>query len=176
VPNMTWGDFQSVLQILLGLNIAFYAFKDIRTGKINRIYADANWLREVTEDLQDRVIDQGSTVSNGKANLRDKVIAFRNGLESFESPRNERREDLFSLAAVIFAILAYVLLVISSYLYSSNLNGWFALLISVIFLMPAGKLLYYNLQSVDRVNEKRREFNELASTWADLNSQNSANT
>jgi hypothetical protein len=180
MPNMTWGNFQSVLQILLGLNIAFYAFKEIRTAKINRIHSDANWLRYVTEELQERVINQGIDVLRDKAkSLRGEVIAFRNELEIFESPRNERREDYFSNAALIFAILAYILLVLSSYLYGSGLNEWLALLISIVFLIPAGGLFYHNLQIVNLVNEEREKFNKLASTWTDLSSnaaQNSDNT
>jgi len=176
MPSMTWGDFQSILQILLGLNIAFYAFKEIRTAKVNQIHADANWLRQVIEDLHDKVANQGSDALKDKANsLRGEVISFRNGLESFESPRGEQFENRWSFVAIIVAIFAYVLLVISSYLYNSTLNGWAALIISIGGIIPIGKFLYYNLQSVKLVNGRRQEFNKLASKWADLNSQNAAN-
>jgi hypothetical protein len=55
---MKWGDTQNLLSVIIGLNVAYYAFKEMREPHLNRLLNDIQTLKvdnEKTQDDLDRV-------------------------------------------------------------------------------------------------------------------------
>ena len=81
--NVKWGGLQSVLQVMVGLNLAYYSFREMRTPHLRTI-------REDIDELQRDIYQTIHSLSN------ERSWAHKSGTQSRVPDSYERTSELLT--------------------------------------------------------------------------------
>jgi hypothetical protein len=172
VSGVTWSSLQSMLQVIAGLNIAYYAFKEIRMPIVSRLLSDINGLKDQLD--RDRSNDElsdlpGHRVSATLENRRHtetlllKIKALQLDIEvsTFMRGRYFDVERLLTLPSLFIGVCAIGLLVSSVFTYDDKLPLAWAIVIIAIGLAPAAAYLVINFLILSEVQRYRSQLTDL---------------
>jgi hypothetical protein len=169
---LRWGDTQSIFQVTLALNLAYFSFREIRAPVHNK------WLRDLTQ-LQDeclRIKNRLSTIEKPNyrpsdiKNLDDKekniyLWNCYNAKQKYEAELDvhlynsgfiykdmdfddDRIDALQQYASIVMAICGFLVLLHASLHASDPLNPLWFLLFAIVTLLPTMFVLFVNLSVV----------------------------
>jgi len=146
---MKWGDTQNLLSVIIGLNIAYYAFKEMRTPHLSNLNER---VRELNSDVGTKISEISSAIIPNSNEFLKAVVDLHlrtmdlqgktTGLVVGTSSR--RFENKLGLPAMIVATLGTVLLVVSTVLYNDDLPAWLFWLVVVVGFTPVVLMILLN--------------------------------
>jgi len=76
---MEWGHTQNLLSVIVGLNIAYYSFKEIRAPELARFVASVdNLTGHIERTLNDiRAVDEWECLDGQKSKIADSQLEYR---------------------------------------------------------------------------------------------------
>ena len=76
---MEWGHTQNLLSVIVGLNIAYYSFKEIRAPELARFVASVDDLTgDIEGTLNDiRAVEEWECLDGQKSNIADSQLEYR---------------------------------------------------------------------------------------------------
>lgn len=174
---MKWGDTQNLLSLIAGLNLAYYAFKEIRAPHLEGLARDTE---KLTKDLGERLDDLGK-ISDWELLTRKRSPMPHHKLQKALLPLWLRAMDLngevtklvrvtnsrafdtrFGLPAMLIGIAATVALIISTVLYEQTLPLWLFWTIVVTGFAPVVFIIILNYLVVFSAFSKfGKEYHEL---------------
>lgn len=147
---MEWGHLQSVIQLAAALNALFLSFREIRNQSIQR-----------EEDAWDRQTPLHTQVTDDT--LLQDLLANRLNTKEIEDDY-KKREPIIGLMCATSLIVNIVLLIVSSYFYSTKFEGiwapFFVILIWSLGFIPVLWGVFENLRLVHKLDYRvkpRRE-------------------
>lgn len=180
---MKWGDAQAVVQLIVGANLAYYAFKDMRMGHT------AEYLKSVEElsaamrkgdeniELIKNYRKKNRNDFSGLHDVRMKISKLDMRLmnlrgESFPTIKvygGREISRIFEIPAIIVSVFGFSALVISSILYNKQIARWVFDLIVFFGSLPilANILAAYLLSRVVR-NKWGKEYREIHAEYYEV--------
>lgn len=140
---MKWGETQNLLSVIIGLNIAYYAFKEMREPHLEKIYSQIDKLgQDITKQTDDvslarRKIPNSQVIWNALFALKEEWLKLRllaNGIVIGASSR--KFENMIGIPAMIVAVATTILLVISTAKFDDSFSLWFFYPLVVIGFAP----------------------------------------
>jgi hypothetical protein len=149
---MKWGETQNLLSVIIGLNIAYYAFKEIRTPHLTALQRRINDLEKHVHNRPDDLGLAGSKIPDGhKLRLAlleawDPIIDLQAEVNRLASSR--KFENLLGMPAMLVGALGIILLIISTVKYEDALSTWLFYLLTAIGLTPVIGFIFVNYASL----------------------------
>src|SRR5262245_38527850 len=119
--HMKWGETQNLLSVIIGLNIAYYAFKEIRAPHLKAFVERVDELYEDYEKVQDDIrlasehIPEHAKLQLALTKILYPFLNYRMDVRMFLFGTTTRRfENLLGIPAMIVAIVGTLLLIIST--------------------------------------------------------------
>jgi hypothetical protein len=142
---MKWGDAQNLLSVIIGLNIAYYAFKELRQPYLLQLSKNVEDLDAdlwktihrtdpITPQLNTQLMDLIEPIMEVKLNTR----------RLFYGTTSRRFDDILGIPAMCIAALALLLLVESTIYFDRSVPGWLFSLIVGIGLAPVILIIAQN--------------------------------
>lgn len=157
---MKWGETQNLISVIIGLNVAYYAFKDIRTPRLTSFGRDVTDLKEyIYKDMKDlqgerkwamfageqsKIPDsiQKETVLN---DLWTKVMFLDIDVSAYvRASTSHSLETKFGLPAIAAAVLATMALTYSTIAYEELISSAIFWTIVLAGFAPTAILLALN--------------------------------
>jgi hypothetical protein len=153
---MKWGDIQSLLGVIIGLNIAYSAFRELRAPYVSALKVktqelDTRVAKQTDDVASEREYNKPSKVPNTYEisqellKIQQEVFKLRDEVTVFYAVTSGRRFDyLFGLPAMIVGLLGVVFLIISTIKFEQPLSLLIFWMIAIIGLLPIGVLIGSN--------------------------------
>jgi hypothetical protein len=148
---MKWGDTQNLLSVIIGLNIAYYAFKEIRAPHINTFVERVRELYDDYTKVGDDIrlasdhIPEHATFQLELTKILLPILQYKMDVDMFLYDTTSRRfENLFGIPAMIVAVVGTLLLIISTVKFDDPLSLWAFYLIVLIGFAPIVVMLILN--------------------------------
>lgn len=148
---MKWGDTQNLLSVIIGLNIAYYAFKEMRAPHLNalkdRVDALEEDLRLREEDLRiaGHRIPHSAKLQLDLVKLWSPISDLKLDVHLLLHATSGRKfENVLGVPAIIIGCLGILLLVISTVKFDDELSQWLFYTIAFIGLAPVALLILLN--------------------------------
>lgn len=151
---MTWGEIQSVIQLAVALNAIYLALRDIRNPYVrSEEKAITKLLSTITERIG-KATEQAEKDELGKisASLTDIYATFAGELYAFD-----RKDSWVGKACVGTVFIYIILLIVSSFLFNTDVNYVFALIICVIGFLPITIGFGFNVSIVRTIQRDVRQ-------------------
>ncbi len=183
MADLLLGSFQSVFQLIAGLNAAYYAIKEVSTPKVQGFHRRIERLKSNTAQLHEEIsliqhwelilftssdIDNLGQLSNDSIRLMRDIDNFASDLDDATSdgPYNEPFVHKLSLFSAAMGLAA---LILSSFCPSCKLPVELAVGITVFGFLPIIISFLYHLTVVNRANRTfHSRYGKLAMEWVDL--------
>ena len=153
---MKWGDIQSLLGVIIGLNVAYSAFRELRAPYIRALKVavddlEARVSKQMDDVASERDYNKPSKVPNTYGiseellKIQQEVFELRSDVTVFDSVTSGRRFDYFlGLPAMVVGLLGIVFLIISTINFEKPLSLLIFCIITIIGLLPVGLLISSN--------------------------------
>lgn len=154
--DVKWGDLQSVFQIIVGLNLAYYAFSELRNPSIGRLRKNLEQLeasidRGVEMIEAERKVNKPSKVPDGFKNISElhrlslDLIEFRSQISLLEIMLDSAPIERFlGLPALIIGVSGIIMLIISAFKYTSLIPDEILVLSLIIGFLPPLVYVLFN--------------------------------
>ena len=154
---MQWSELQPFLQLMAGLNIALYTFKEVRAPLLTEIRKDVRCLSAMIETALSNIakVRQVSGMTNYRRSSDDelesnllaallKLNRFEADLAGLETAEWRVFERTLSRSALVVAAGSIILLLVASFTAFSAVPWAGALLIGLVGITPATVLICAN--------------------------------
>ncbi len=128
---MKWGETQNILSVIIGLNVAYYAFKEMRMPhlsslqrRIDKLYEDVSRRMDDVR-IASHVIPKWTDIHRELLNIWQPVMDLRGNVNMIIELTSTRKfENLLGVPAMIVAVLATLLLIFSTVKFEDQLSLW----------------------------------------------------
>ena len=178
---MKWGEIQNLLSMLIGLNIAYYSFKEIRAPEVTRFQQNVEHLsRDIKNALADiRAIDEFSLASSDltslpySSDLTNKLLDLTIKMLDVQpyqvlSVRAQVLEINLGRAAMIAGVIGLGLLIASTANYGHGVSASFVYFITALGLAPVGGLIVINYAALAKVSGLRLKYWTIFKEYVDI--------
>ncbi len=140
---MKWGETQNLLSVIIGLNVAYYAFKEMRAPHLATLKRNVD---ELSDNYSGRIDDllavitkipKGGELFSAVMKVWMEVMELRSGVSVLVVGTSARRfENLIGLPAMFVAMATTILLVVSTVKYEELISPWLFYPITVVGFLP----------------------------------------
>lgn len=165
---MKWGETQNVLSVIIGLNIAYYAFKEIRMPQLTALQRSVD---HVAFDISRRM-DQLRPAIDSDRELRAlywkalfaswRVSVVKMTVSRIVSGSYQKLDDRLSLSAMIVGLATALLLIASTVKFEDALPLWLFYSIVVVGFFPPLGLIALNYAILRRTRQPLEQIREFA--------------
>jgi hypothetical protein len=157
---MKWGETQNLFSVIIGLNLAYYAFRELRNPYLTS-------LKPKVEDLDEKITKLETDLSSEREwntpskvpdtygiskelwTLQQDLFETKRGLAGFYAVTSGRRFDnLFGIPAITVGVLATVVLIVSTAKYEDMISPYIFYPFVFVGFVPVVALLLINYLSV----------------------------
>jgi len=177
---ITWGQTQSIFQISLALNAAYFTFREIRAPRFKQVEELLDYLESEADstlkllvDLEEppvghefrmRWFEYKNQLMGIRGNASGEKFGFSGLQENAAAVEKGGRYMTIAAAALSLALLIY-----SVVAYQESLSNWFFGILCAICFLPSGALIFYNLHisrefflgSFNNLEERKRHLVDL---------------
>ncbi len=151
---MIWAELQSVIQLTVALDAIYLALREIRNPYVRtEERALANIYSTITErigkETNEAEKDSLGSISLSLANV---YTTFTGELQAFD-----RKDSVVGTFCVFSIVIYIILLIVSSFFYSAEVNFIFAFIVSVFGFLPIAIGFGFNLLLVRTINWRVRD-------------------
>jgi len=186
---MQFGDMQSVLQVLVALNLAYFSFREIRAPAFTRYLKKYKSVKEalietraiLSEiDKPDRLIfgDEASSLYNKRYMNEATLDMHSRNLELLEDPFSDNFHAFdrgIRFASIFIAGLDFILLYLASVYSKTNVEAIWFFMITIVSISPILASIYYHYTIAnllrDQTNQQlesiRQEIKEIKDKFLD---------
>src|ERR1700730_5873164 len=144
---MEWGHTQNLLSVIVGLNIAYYSFKEIRAPELARFVASVDDLTaDIESTLNDiRAVEEWECLDGQTSNIADSQLEYRlidvqlstNILKhltiaKLENTQLKLWENNFGRLAMVAALMGILLLIASTVNFGNGISTTFFYIVTVL--------------------------------------------
>lgn len=140
---MKWGETQNLLSVIIGLNVAYYAFKEMRTPHLTTLKRNVDQLCDDATKRMDDLRIAADKIPNSNKLLRALVKAWLPMLDLqgevtklVVGTSSRKFENLLGIPAMFVASIATVLLIVSTVKFEDGLSSWLFWPIVVVGFAP----------------------------------------
>jgi hypothetical protein len=140
---MKYGDMQNLLSVIIGLNLGFYAFRQIRMPMLTGIASSA-------DALKTKLVSTQQTAQPCSAALRNSLQEFSDRVKLIDSwaqdmVRDIGGEDLvFGPVCVLVAVFATIMLIVSTVKFNDPIASRTFWTITIVGFVPVLTLIILN--------------------------------
>jgi len=148
---MKWGETQNLLSVIIGLNIAYYAFRELRSPHLNTVRENlSNLSQKIQSDMDDVLIAIGKIPNGGKIHgalfaTWMKVLDLEMKLNLLTNSTAARRiESRLGILSMVAAGIGTGLLIFSTVNFEGLVPQYLFWLIVVLGFLPVAALVGFN--------------------------------
>jgi hypothetical protein len=167
---MEWGHSQNLISVIIGLNIAYFSFKEIRSPQLFRfLKLIEELITDAKQSLDDvNALNDWAHISNEESKLnanqsllhtltdirlRAEMLKLQVSLE-IEHGANVAWERFFSMCAMLIAVLATIFLVMSTIKFNTGISPILFSTITIFGFAPVVALIALNFTILYQVQKK----------------------
>src|SRR5271169_305469 len=147
---MEWGNFQSVLQLSVGLNTVYFSFTELRQPVISR---ETRLLHALASPLRERLTSPDTVVS--AHSLENSFLQLKINLDTI-TLQSEKIDNVVRISCLTMAVLYWVLLIFSAFRPLMKITYPVATVVSLVGYVPVMLCVVMNVWAGWRVRRNVR--------------------
>jgi hypothetical protein len=171
---MRWGDTQTLLSVIIGLNLGYYAFKEIRGPHVDRLQENLDKIGvQVRSSMSEaRILRERIGVSEGTevtslffefVKLNVLATALRSSANNIiRKASSIARERRLGFSAMLVAIAALLLLIVSTFRYDAGVSHFIVYATIVVGFIPIIVAIAMNYMILARISTYENKLSEIA--------------
>jgi hypothetical protein len=132
---MRWGDTQNLLSVIIGLNIAYSAFKELRAPYLTELTRE---IEQLNEDILNKIQKPPPEIDiKALTSLLIDASGLGAELKVYAwSMASRRMDNMFGLPSMVVAIVGIALLIFSTIMFDERLSPWLFWMIVGLGFLP----------------------------------------
>ncbi len=163
---MKWGDTQNLLSVIIGLNIAYYAFRELRTPHLNRMLEGISDLRsEASEYVALKPeSDEAKVILAELSFLHHEAKSYVSLSSSYSF-----QKVVVAFPSLFVAVMTVILLIHSTVVYETAISPWELTPIVLIGFAPVVFQFWISFASLKAAKHRfRPKYSELLDRFSRL--------